>query len=394
MWGGSDRLFDCLTKNHHNIRTKVEILVDGQVEKVLYGKTVIDPVRKSKAAWYDGKVSVTPNQVRRESDLSIVDLSEIPGDLSVSDAEDLFAPLRSEFRVWRGYQYYNATEGEILSGQANEYWPCGTFIINKASMKWPQIALHGYDRLWNLRGRFQSPWVVRSGTPNMVELEKLLRANIPGPQANIELPISDAVSPALIWEEQDDKLQRANDLVLADGKILYADPMGTIRAADAPLPAQDFVVWTFTPGRFNIAQTPERDIDATDAENVVVATGETNGDVPPVKGIVKDTNPASFTYIGKTAEVPRFYSSPLLTTQLQCVKAAQTILMKELGIADSIVVPSIPIPALEWGDVIQVVDSKIQADDLLLVDSFDIPLRASGTTTINCRTQRIQVGDA
>jgi hypothetical protein len=390
MWGGSDRLFECLTQSHHNIRTKIEVLVDGQVEEVLYGKTIIDPVRGSKASWYDGKVSVTPNQVRRESDLSIVDLSEIAGDLSVSEAQDLFAPLRSEFRVWRGYQYFDATQGEILAGTANEYWPCGTFIINKAHMSWPQIALHGYDRLWNLRGRFQVPWSVVNGTPNMTELEKLLRAFIPAAQADIQLPASDAVSPALIWAEQDDRLQRANDLALADGKVLYADPMGTIRAVDAPVPSADFLVWTFQPGRFNIGQTPERDIDATDAENVVVATGETDGSTPPVRGIAKDTNPASFTYVGKTAEVTRFYSSPLLTTQLQCVKAAQTILMKELGVADSIVIPSIPIPALEWGDVIQIIDDKIQANDLLLVDSFDIPLRANGTMSIACRAQRVQ----
>jgi hypothetical protein len=393
MWGGSDRLFACLVQSHHNIRTKIEVLVDGQVEAVLYGKTVIDPVRGSKANWYDGKVSVTPNQIRRESDLSIVDLSEVPGDLSVSDAEDLFAPLRSEFRVWRGYQYWDATQGEIAAGTANEYWPCGTFVINKATMDWPQIALHGYDRLWLLRGRFQVPWSVVSGTPNMTELEKLLRSKIPAGQADIELPISDATSPALIWEQQDDQLQRANDLAIADGKILYADPMGTIRAVDPPVPSQEAVVWTFEPGRSNISQTPTRDIDATDAENVVVASGETDGGSPPVFGIAKDTNPASFTYVGKTPEIARFYSSPLLKTQLQCTRTAQAILIRELGVADSIVVPTIPVPAFEWGDVIQVIDDKIKANDLLLIDSFDIPLRASGTTQIICRSQRVKVGD-
>lgn len=390
MWTGSDRLFKCLTQSHHVIKTKVEILVDGQVEKVLYGKTVIDPITQTKAAFYDGKVSVTPNQVRREADLSIVDLSEVPGGLSVDDADDLFAPLRNEFRMWRGYEYYDATAYEKASGTGTEYWPIGTFIINRATINWPSIYLHGYDRLWNLRGRLLIPWVVKAGTPNMVELERILRAFIPPAQADIELPVSDAISPALIWEQQDDRLKRANDLALADGKVLFADPMGTIRAVSIPEPDENQVVWDFTPGRYNISDTPTRDVDATDAENVVVATGETDGSTAPVMGIAKDTNPSSLTYIGKTAEVARFYSSPLLTTQAQAVKAASTILRRELGAADSIVVPTVVIPGLEWGDVLHVADPKVNVNDLLMADAFDVPLRASGIMNIACRSQRIQ----
>lgn len=389
MWGGSDRLVQCLTKNHHQIRVKAEILVDGKVELTIKGATMVDPFTGSKAGLVDGGVKVARTQVRREGDLRITDLSAVPGSLSVRDASDLFAPLRTEFRLYRGYEYWNATEYERISGSGIEYWPIGTFIINKAPMTWPTIDLHGFDRLWNLRGRFQRPWVVKNGTPNMEELERLIRSIIPPAQVSLDLPVSDSKTGALVWEQQDDQLTRAHDLALADGRVLYSDPMGTIRAVDEPFIDPSQVVWTFAPGRFNIGANPSREIDAIDAENVVIATGESDGTTPPVSGRAVDDNPASFTYIGKTPQIARFYSSPLLRTQAQCVAAARVLLMRELGVSDSVVVPTIPIPGLESGDIIRVEDSKTRTNDLLIADVFNIPLRASGAMSIECRTQRI-----
>jgi len=389
MWYGTDRLFQCLTKNHHQVRSMVEILVDGKVELVIKGRATVDPVTGKKVAAIDGGVKVSRTQVRREGDLRIVDLSDVAGSFSVRDASDLFAPLRTEFRLWRGYEYWDATPYERMTGTGVEYWPIGTFIINKAPMSWPTIDLHGYDRLWNLRGRFQRPWIVADGTPNMVELERLLRAIIPSAQQDIDLPVSDSTAGALVWEQQDDQLTRAHDLALADGKVLYADQMGTIRAAEEPFIDASQVVWTFKPDRYNIGANPSRDIDATDAENVVIATGESDGTIPPVSGRAADENPASFTYIGKTPEIAHFYSSPLLRTKGQCAAAARTILMRELGVSDQVVVPTVPLPGLESGDVLRVEDPLTRTNDLLIADVFNIPLRANGIMTIECRTQRL-----
>lgn len=390
MWPASDRLVASLLENHHSVRTKAEIMVDGAVVVTILGKKVIDPVSGKKTSMIDGSVNVQRSQVRREMDATFVDLSTVPGDLTVTDAADLFAPLRTEIRLWRGLEYADATPYEKMTGTGVEYWPIGTFIIARASMAWPKISLHGYDRLWNLRGRFQLPWVIAAGTPNMVALEKLIRAFIPPNQTVLELPVANASTGAIVWDAQDDILTRANDLVLAEGRVLFADPMGTIRVVDEPTIDDSSVpVWTFQPGKANVGAQPTRELDATDAQNVVVATGETDGTVTPARGVAKDLNPASFTYVGKTPEIPYFYSSPLLTTQAQCAQAARTILNRELGVADSIVVPTVPLPGLEGGDLIKVVDSKIQANDLLIADSFTIPLRASAAMTIECRTQRI-----
>ena len=303
----------------------------------------------------------------------------------------LFRSLRTEVRLWRGYEYHDVTPYEKMTGTGIEYWPIGTFVISKATMKWPTITLHGFDRLWNLRGRFQAPWVISKAATNMSELERLLRAFIPVATQNIELPTRSATTGLTVWDAQDDILTRANDLAIAEGLVLFADPMGTIRAVDEPtIDDSSTPVWTFQPGKANIADQPTREIDATDAQNVVVATGDSDGTVAPVRGVAKDLNPASFTYIGKTPEVPFFYTSPLLRTQSQAALAARTILNRELGVSDTIVIASVPIPGLEGGDLIKVVDSKIDANDLLIADSFSIPLRAAGgNMTIDCRTQRI-----
>jgi hypothetical protein len=390
MWQASDRLFQCLIKSHHQVRVKAEILVDGIVVLTITGKATINPVTGQKASMIDGGVGVQRTQVRREMDATFLDLSDIPGDLTVTDARDLFAPLRTEVRLWRGFEYHDVTPYERMTGTGIEYWPIGTFILSKALMKWPTIALHGFDRLWNLRGRFQKPWVIASGTPNMEALEKLIRAFVPPLQCDLELPNSDALTGGIIWDPQDDILTRANDIVVATGKVLFADPMGTIRVVDEPTIDDSSVpVWTFQPGKASISQVPTREVDATDAQNVVVASGESDGETPPVTGIARDLNPASFTYVGKTPEVTMFYASPLLKTVAQCNLAARTILNRDLGVADTIVVPTIPLPGLEGGDLIKVVEPKIQSSDLLIADAFTIPLRASGAMSIECRTQRI-----
>lgn len=389
MWGGSTRLFACLTKNHHIIRTKAEILVDGIVELVVYGKTIVDQSTGQATSLLNGGVSVQRNEVRREAETTFLDLSQTAGDLTPTDASDLFAPARSEFRLYRGYQYHDATEGEIASGLGVEYWPVGTFITSYAKMSWPGVYLHGYDRLWGLRGGFQRPYPIAAGTPNMEALDTLLRLILKPGQQDISLPTSNHTTPTLVWDPQDKQLTRAHDLAIADGRVLYADQMGTIRAVDETVADASLSVWTFQPGRFNIGGQPERELDVSDSENVVIANGESDGTVPPVSGRAADNNPASFTYVGKTPEVPFFFSSPLLKTVDQCNKAAQTILNRQLGVADTVVIPTIPLPGLESGDVIQVVDGKTKLDSYLIADAFNIPLNHDGVMSIDCRTQMI-----
>lgn len=390
MWAGSDRLFSCLTNSSQQIRTKAEVIIDGDVALTITGKTVVDPVTGQAASMIDGTVQVDRAQISRQADITFLDLSAVPGDLTVTRANDLFAPLRTEIRLWRGYEYWDATPYEKMTGTGVEYWPLGTFILSKASMQWPKITLHGLDRLWNLRGKFQRPWVVTRGSSNMDELERILVGFIPANQLDYNLPVSSATTTAVLWDQQDDILTRANDLVVAEGRVLYADAMGTIRVAnEAEVDDFSLPAWTFAPGRASISSTPEREVDATDAENVVVASGESDGTVTPVTATAKDMNPASFTYVGKVPEVTRFYTSPLLTTQAQCALAARTILIRELGVSDTIVVPTVPLPGLENSDFIKATDPKVKVNDVLIADSFNIPLRASGLMTINCRTQRI-----
>lgn len=389
MWEGDPRLVASLTKNHQAIRSKMEILVDGVVVLTIRGLTPTDQVGGA-TALITGQVDVRRNEVRREADVTLLDLSSTPGALVPTDIHDVFAALRTEFRLWRGYQVSDASPYELATGTANMYWPIGTFLISKAKISNRQVALHGLDRLWNLRGRFQKPYSIPKGIGNMDALDALLRTFIPTALQDIQLPPSNYTTPAITWDQQDSILTRAHDLAIADGRVLYADPMGTIRAVDETVASADDVVWTFTPGRAAIHQLPEREIDATDAQNVVVASGESDGTTPPVTGTAKDMNPASLTYIGKVPEVAYFYSSPLLTTVDQCNKAAQSILARELGVADSVVVPAIPLPGLESGDVISVTSPYADLDSALLVaDEFSVPLAFDGIMSIDCRTQVI-----
>ena len=143
----------------------------------------------------------------------------------------------------------------------------------------------------------------------------------------------------------------------------------------------------YLPGAYSMLMRPQRGISAADVRNAVVFSGE-SPDGAPVRGYAEDGNAESLTYVDRIGVRADFQSSPLVRTAPQAQLAAQTALNRILGLADNIVVPVIPNPALESGDVIRVADPDQGLDLSLIVDAFDVPLRASGgSQSITCRAR-------
>lgn len=387
MWGGaSPRFLTTLTKGHV-VCQKVEILVDGYVVKEIIGVTTVDPATGARVASIGGSVSVQRALVQRSCSIEFLDLD---AQLTPTEATDLFATLRNEIRVYRGVQYWDATPAEVYNGTDKEYCPLGTFIIAKVTGTYPNFTVQGYDRLWDLRGRFEKPYTVPKGQPTMSQLERLIRARLPAQRTDIVLPDLSFTTLLTVKEQEDDPGQLAYDLAAACGYVPYADPLGTIRVALEPEATTDNVVWSFVPGATNIAERPEREIDATNAINVVITIGETNdGTTTPARGEAFDDNPASLTYVGKVGRNAGFYSSPLFTKDGSAQLAANTILRRDAGISDTIIVSSVPNPALTSGDVVYAQDVQQQIDKFVIVDGFEVGLRSDAHQDLDCRGQML-----
>jgi hypothetical protein len=80
----------------------------------------------------------------------------------------------------------------------------------------------------------------------------------------------------------------------------------------------------------------------------------------------------------------RFYSSSLLTTVEQCEAAARTLLAR-YSVADTVVdATTIPNPALDPGDAVEVVGTSGTARTFT-VDAVQVPLTPDGTLALATR---------
>ena len=120
--------------------------------------------------------------------------------------------------------------------------------------------------------------------------------------------------------------------------------------------------------------------------NGVVATGEGLDRETPVRAVVVDTDKTSPTYwYGPFGKVPRFFSSPLITTSGQAALAAATMLTKQLGLPYAVDLSLVPNPALEPYDPITV--RYPGRSEVHVLDRLTIPLTADGPLTASTREQ-------
>ena len=84
-------------------------------------------------------------------------------------------------------------------------------------------------------------------------------------------------------------------------------------------------------------------------------------------------------------DVVLFFPSQYVTSQAQAQEAANGALRRAGGYAEQVRINVIPNPALEADDVIQVTRARSKTNNKYVIDSFNVPLNASGVMNINTR---------
>jgi hypothetical protein len=393
MWPVTQRYLDTLARNHTQV-VGVEVLKEGRAVAVLDAGLLTDPTTAISLNVLSGSVSVDRARIRRNCTVRLLDTS---GLLLPTDIGDLLAPFSTELRLWVGVRYWDAPlaavnttplgSGTPTIPDDTELVPVGTFVITDLSNDYPVITVGGYDRMWML-GTFAAPFTVPAGTAYNDAIRTILTVGIPISRLQTDLPDTDLLTPAVTFDANTSIADTLHDLAATAGWQLFADPMGVFVATFEPS-VDDPPVLTFAPGQASVMRRPQRSISggATggDVYNAVVYTGE-GSDAPPVRGYAQDDDPTSLTYVAQIGLRPVFESSPLVTTTAQANLAAKTVLSRIIGVADTLVVPTVPNHALESGDVIRVSDPQQNIDQALIVDSFSVPLRAAdGEQTLTCR---------
>jgi hypothetical protein len=123
--------------------------------------------------------------------------------------------------------------------------------------------------------------------------------------------------------------------------------------------------------------------------NGVVVRGESaTSDAAPVSAAAYDLDSTSPTRWGDPAAgafgmVPYFMSLPTITTVAQAQAVARANLARHLGAASSVDLSTVPNPALEAGDVIDIIAGGEARRHV--VDSFTVPLSPGGGFSLTTR---------
>lgn len=347
----------------------------------------------------------------------VVDSGLVPGDSGFDDV----TPFGNEVRLWRGvevtislpqnyaslgaaYATYTAlgaaapTYGSLaqasLSVTESEEVPLGVFVITdvdvQASRGATTLQIKGSDRALRVqRNRWTQPYSIASGANVATALQALLEDRYDDVVCSFTATTTTVPAVVLGAETDNDPWKDAQRIAESAGLDLYFDGDGIARLE----PVTDYTdatpdaVYRENDEAMVIGLT--RNISIAKTYNGVIATAEGSGTGDTFRGEAWDDDETSPTYrYGPFGQVPRFYSSPLITSQTGADSAAAAILAKSKGAVEAVEWDQIVDPSLEAGDVVAVTNSATKVDRVMVLDRVTIPLSARGAMRAVARTIR------
>jgi len=307
-------------------------------------------------------------------------------------SSDPLAPYGNELYVERGIAYGNGQREWVGLG----YYRIDT--IEQGETPDGEITITGSDRNAGLRdGRFLSPQQFASTLTNGQVVNSLIWGVyfFAGIIEWDDLAVRDDTINRTIVAE-DDRLGTLRDLLTSLGKIGYWDHRG-IFVIKTPPSTTGGPAWTIDAGQDGVLVQMSRGLTREGVFNAVVATGEAGDTTAPARAVATNQDPTSPTYYsGRFGPVPRFYSSPFITTNAQALMAALTMLRQQLGLPYQVDLSSVANPALEPYDVIEVRYPRNSRNRSLrtethIIDEVTIPLIPTSPVVLKTREQQTEL---
>lgn len=327
-----------------------------------------------------GGATVTGASVRASLDLATEGAGQWPG-----SATDSLAPFGNEIYAERGIAFGNGVIEWIGLGYYRIYTP------EQEEVPDGPIRIAARDRMSGLEdARLTEPRQFTATTTLGTIVTTLVTEVYPGAVIEWDDATDTAqLGRALIAEE--DRFEFLSDLITAAGKTWAWDHRGHLMIKSPPDASAP--IYDVDAGVNGVLAAMSRDLSREGVYNGVVAFGEAADTEPPVRALVVDDNPESPTYWeGAFGKVPRFYSSPFITTLAQAESAARAILTQSLGVPYNVQFGTVPNPALEPLDVVRVIYPRRSRSlnmraETHIVDTLTVPLGPAGLMTATTREQ-------
>lgn len=313
------------------------------------------------------------SQVRRTATLDVSDPSLWP-----TSPLAALSPVGSELAV----RY-----GVVVPGRGTEWVPLVRGPIQKVTDKRPRVdalRVEVADRSQGVaEDRLLVPTQTGLAATIPAEIQRLILQSQPSATV-IDRSGSTQAAPVIEIDKERwaDGIEKLAD---AGGLEVSADGQGTYIIRPTPT-LDDPPVWTVDAGETGVLITAQLEQTRAQVYNGVVATGDRVDGTSPVYAMVTDDDPASPTYWGGPfGKKVRYLSSPLFQTNGQALVAATAMLQRVRGIVANVALETLVNPALEPGDVIEVVlgDGDRQ---LHIVDQLPVPLSADATQSLTTRS--------
>ncbi len=361
----------------HKVAQKVELLTQGGTVDLTAEGIVVS-----------GRVNVSSTETRRTMEVSFVDEDGLWLPFAVNDP---LAPAGNEIRLYRGIDYQDGTSPELI--------PIGTFRFVTVNVPAPKVVLNGFDRSYVVKANpISETFTIPNGTNVVTAIESILLRVYPTSIYQLErtMPDLDEVTNLMTVEIESDAWSLVQDLAANVGHDLYFNPKGQLVMLPVPDPATAVPVFEFNDNSEDNMGMPGINLnwDASDVVNRVVAIGENPDNSTVYRGEAKDTDPGSPTqYDGPFGRRTMIIRDEKIASQAQAEQRARAELVKRLGIPQSLTIPSMVHPALEAGDVLRATSNKLGGlTQVVIADSFPVPLRANEGMTIETRQRLIGAG--
>ena len=334
-----------------------------------------------------GKVSMDGTAMIRAK----VDVTFAEPKLWPVDPASILSPFSSELFIERGI---------VLLDGGIEWVPMGVFGIvevTRTGRGSGGIKVSGKDRAAAIeRDRFDVNTQAPVGAGAVETMVSYVHSTFP------EVVVHDLTSTSATVSKADfqrDKLGAVGKLATAASVKGYFDRLGDYVIRDLPT-LDDDPVWTIDAGpRGVLVQSDEKATSAvaynrfraSGANSTSTAAGGGAAAPPPPFAVVVDDDPSSPFYIGEWDETTqrwvngrmrpatRFYASPLLTTEAQCLAVAQDLREKVRGLGYTVDFSAAPNPALDPDDVFLARAAyRSPNDSRHLIESLDHSLSAGG----------------
>jgi hypothetical protein len=346
-----------------------------RLRAVTAGQTGVNPSSAATLLLTGGDVQLDGSaDIRGTIDVTIAAEDQDTGaTLWPTEADSILTPYGAhELFVERGIAY---------GGGSVEYVSLGYFRINDVDQSDAPdglISLTGTDRM------------------SMI-IDSLLVDPIPFAAADtygdiIEQLVTDAYGAAVIeWDDDTDsdpiarsgliekRYEWIREAVTGVGKVAYFDHRGILVIKTPPDPGEP--VWTVARGERGVLVSASRSLSRDGVYNGVLATGESIDTEPPVRALAVDQGAGSPTlWGGPFGKIAREFASPLMSTEAQCLLAAQTVLRRSLGLPYNVQFSAVPNPALEPDDPIIIGFEGVPSAPVRFLKSGDSFTRTSVDT--------------